>query len=75
MLPWVIGQLLTIFCTGLAIEDEISRERRIDCLPKPNTFQGECESKGCIWDNFYDKVKTILYTTNVNCFKLFDTCL
>ncbi|KHN85505.1 Maltase-glucoamylase, intestinal [Toxocara canis] len=54
MFLWLIGQFLSIYITEFSARGEISRDRRIDCLPKPNAFQSECESKGCIWDNIYD---------------------
>uniref|UniRef100_F1KSW9 Maltase-glucoamylase n=1 Tax=Ascaris suum TaxID=6253 RepID=F1KSW9_ASCSU len=47
---------LSICLWEASVADEIPRDRRIDCLPKPNSSQEECESKGCIWDNVYDKL-------------------
>ena len=46
---------MVLLSSNFAVNSEsVSPTERIDCDPTPNSNQGECTSRGCIWDSNFD---------------------
>lgn len=50
----IVSLVFLFFCVTVIGCQNVPRNQRVDCLPRPNVNKEDCLSFGCLWDDFYD---------------------